>query len=102
MIWLCETESVQDPEKNGSMPPKDPLTDIAVAMRTRLCAQMSDAQRAFFEAEFRFFEAVTAISGVLKPLPDKPTRKVSVCECGCVCLCVRRRMRLRMVDFVYA
>ena len=76
MIWLCETESVQDPEKNGAMPPKDALTDLAVAMRERLCAQMSATQRAFYDAEFRFFEAVTAISGVLKPLPDKPTRKV--------------------------
>lgn len=80
LVWLCETESVQDPEKNGQMPPKDVLTDLAVAMRDRIVAEMDDAQRAFFRAEFDFFESVTAISGVLKPLPTKAARRARIAQ----------------------
>jgi hypothetical protein len=80
LYWLCQTESFQDPDKHGAYPPKDPLTDIASELRAQIVAQMLPAQRAFFDSEFEFFEKITSISGVLKPLPTKAARKARIAE----------------------
>jgi hypothetical protein len=79
LIWLCLTEAVQDPV-GGRPPPKDALTDIVVSLKDRIVSQMNEGERRFYEAEFTFFEKITEISGVLKPLPTKNERKARIAQ----------------------
>eukprot|EP00898_Chlorokybus_atmophyticus_P009242 jgi/Chlat1/948/Chrsp108S01428 len=66
-------EALRAPSVHGrSKGVANPLNTIVLKCKQRVIDSFSNEQRAAFEREFAFFDAVTSISGILKPLsPDE-------------------------------
>ena len=50
------------------------LWEIVPRVRQRIIDSFNERQRASFEREFSFFDAVTSISGTLRPVPKEERR----------------------------
>ena len=77
LIWLCQAElgEVKPTDKPIEM---TPFRRLCQSLLDTIIANFTPAERSYFRDEFAFFEQVTAISGILKPLPTKQERKAKI------------------------
>lgn len=54
--------------------PQNALWDIVPRVREHIISSFSAEERAAFDAQFQFFDAVTSISGTLRPIPKEKRR----------------------------
>ena len=77
LIWLCQAElgEVKDTGKPLEM---TPFRLVCQSLLDTIIANFTPAERSYYRDEVGFFEQVTAISGILKPLPTKQERKAKI------------------------
>ena len=77
LIWLCQAElgEVKDTGKPLEM---TPFRVLCQSLLDTIIANFTPAERSYYRDEVGFFEQVTAISGILKPLPTKQERKAKI------------------------
>ena len=77
LIWLCQAElgEVKDTGKPLEM---TPFRRLCQSLLDTIIANFTPAERSYYRDEVGFFEQVTAISGILKPLPTKQERKAKI------------------------
>jgi len=72
LMWNLETNMYTDEEGEE----KDPeMYDKLLPVRKCIEDQMTDQAKSFYEREFKFFNDITNISGIIKPYPKGRERK---------------------------
>ncbi|XP_020086249.1 phosphatidylinositol 4-kinase alpha 1 isoform X2 [Ananas comosus] len=75
LIWHLQGESCdQESGKEVAVPKSNSFQAMLPAVREKIIASFTPEARDLFEREFRFFDKVTSISGVLFPLPKEERR----------------------------
>ena len=77
LIWLCQAELGEVHKSDGPLE-MTPFRTVCSSLLDSIIANFTRAERAYYQDEFSFFEQVTAISGILKPLPTKQERKAKI------------------------
>lgn len=77
LIWQLQGEeppTVEEPGKDASAGKGNALYEIVPKVRARVIESFSPEAHDVFVREFRFFDRVTSISGILYPLPKEERR----------------------------
>ena len=77
LIWLCQAE-LGEVKETGKPLEMTPFRRTCQSLLDQIIANFTPAERSYYRDEFAFFEQVTAISGILKPLPSKQERKQKI------------------------
>ena len=77
LIWLCQAE-LGEVKETGRPLEMTPFRRLCQSLLDTIIANFTAAERSYYRDEFAFFEQVTAISGILKPLPTKQERKAKI------------------------
>ena len=77
LIWLCQAE-LGEVKETGKPLEMTPFRRLCQSLLDTIIANFTAAERSYYRDEFAFFEQVTAISGILKPLPTKQERKQKI------------------------
>jgi hypothetical protein len=77
LIWLCQAE-LGEVHATGKPLQLTPFRLVVQRVVDKIIGNFSPAAKKFFEEEFNFFEQITAISGILKPIATKPGRKAKI------------------------
>ena len=77
LIWLCQAE-LGEVKETGKPLEMTPFRRLCQSLLDTIIANFTPAERSYYRDEVGFFEQVTAISGILKPLPTKQERKAKI------------------------
>ncbi|MCJ1297138.1 Phosphatidylinositol 4-kinase alpha [Xylographa carneopallida] len=77
LIWLCQAE-LGEVKETGKPLEMTPFRRLCQSLLDTIIANFTPAERSYYRDEVGFFEQVTAISGILKPLPTKAERKAKI------------------------
>jgi len=79
LLWLAQAELGEVKADKAYVP--TPFRALVSQLIDDVIQRFDAVERKFYQQEFEFFEQITAISGILKPLPTKAARKAKIKEC---------------------
>lgn len=78
LLWLAQAELGE--VKATTKYVQTPFRQLIERLIADVIRHFDSVERRFFQQEFEFFEQITAISGILKPIPTKQGRKDKIKE----------------------